>query len=347
VAALRDSHERDPTAGSRRPIEHLGGAVTVSTKRLHRPAEPVLSVVRELHRRNRVLCAVALANLGLAVVFTALMQLDGRMLLGRNVWTKPWKFATSIALFVATMGWILPSLDLSDRAEALATYVIGGAMTIEITLISLQAARGVASHFNNSTPLDTAIYSLMGITITVSTFAVTYVLWRFVRDPPDRHPAYLWGLGLGMLLFVLASFEGWLMVAQGSHAVGAPNDGPGLPLLNWSLTGGDFRVAHFIGLHALQALPLTGYYATRLDGESARRSLAVVGVVGALYSLLVGGTFLLALRGTPLFGTAPVPSVPTSLLAALLLTVTLCGTALLAVSWQRRRGATTLDGSPS
>lgn len=310
--------------------------VTVSTTYLRSPRRTVTSVTRELRRRNRLLFTVAVVNFALAVVFTALMYADGRTLLGRNVWTKPWKFATSIAIFTATMGWIMPSLGLTGRVERLVTYVIGGAMSIEIALISTQAARGVASHFNTSTPMDSAIYGVMGVTITVSSIAVGYVLWRVVRSPPDLAPAYHWGIKLGMLLFVATSFEGWLMVSQGGHAIGAPNDGSGLPLLNWSVTGGDLRVAHFIGLHALQVLPLTGYVAARWDRLTTRQSLATVGVVATGYGLLTGTTLALALVGTPLVRSLTLPTISPAALAALLLAGTVLCTILLAALWRAR-----------
>ncbi len=293
-------------------------------------ARAAVGAATELRDRNRVLFAVAAANLALAAVFTVLLSLDGRTLLGRNVWTKPWKFATSIAVFTATMGWILPSLGLGERVERLVTATIGGAMTIEIALISTQAARGVASHFNKSTTLDTAVFAVMGVTITISSLAVAVVLWRVVRDPPSLHPAYLWGLGLGMLVFLLASFQGWLMISRGGHAVGAAADSPGVPLLNWRLTGGDLRVAHFIGLHSLQVLPLTGYVAARWDGVARVGSLAVVGTVGALYAALTAGTFVLAMLGTPLVRSVPVSGVPVGPLAATLLVATVAGSATLA-----------------
>jgi hypothetical protein len=299
------------------------------------PFGAVAGILTELRTRNRALFAVTLANLALAVVFTGLMALDDRMLLGRNVWTKPWKFATSIAVFTATMGWILPSLSLSDRVETIASYTIAGAMAIEITLISTQAARGVSSHFNTGTSLDTTIFMIMGITITISSIAVAYVLWRVIRNPPDLPAAYRWGIVLGMFLFVVTSFQGWLMIFQEGHAVGAPNDSPGLPLLNWSLTGGDLRVSHFLGLHALQVLPVTGYYASRWAGGSSPRSLGVIGIVSALYSGFVGLTFVQALRGTPFVATTTVPGVDPSLVATLLLLGVVCGTAVFGVLWRR------------
>ena len=305
----------------------------------------VTGALGELRARNRVLFSVAMGNLALAVLFTGLMALDGRTLLGRNVWTKPWKFATSIAIFTATMGWLLPSLSLTDRVERLATYTIGGAMTVEIVLISAQAARGVASHFNTDTALDSTVFVIMGVTITLSSVAVAYVLWRVVRDPPPLAPAYRWGIVLGMFLFVVVSFEGWLMVSQGGHGVGAPSDSQGLPLVNWSLTGGDLRLAHFIGLHSLQVLPLTGYYASRWAGGSRRWSLGVVGAVGTLYLLLTGLTFVQALRGTPLVGSGTVPELPPSGVAAVLLLATGCVAVVLALVWGRQHPEATPPSS--
>lgn len=284
----------------------------------------------ELFDRNQFLFVVTCFNVLLAVCFTVLMAVDGRTLLGRNVWTKPWKFATSIAIFTATMAWILPSLSLTDRRERLVTYIIGGAMTIEIILISTQAARGVASHFNNSTPLDSMIFAVMGVTITISSVAVAYVLWSIVRNPPNIEPAYLRGIQLGMFVFVLASFQGWLMVSYNGHSVGVAAGSAGLPLLNWKVTGGDLRIAHFIGLHALQVLPLTGYAVARSNRLSTTESLLAVGTVSVFYCGVTLATFVQALLGNPFVPEGVVPVVSPAILAALGLTGSVCGAVILA-----------------
>ncbi len=296
--------------------------------------DTAVGTVRQLHDRNRLLFWVAVLNVGLSLLFAVLMQVDGRTVVGRNVWTKPWKFATSIAVFTGTIGWILPSLSLRDAVERRVSRLVGGAMVVEITLISVQAARAVQSHFNTTTPVDGVLFGVMGLTITLNTAVVAYVLWRVVRQPPSLAPAYQWGLRLGLFLFVAASLEGWLMIARGGHAVAAPEAGPGLPVINWSLTGGDLRIAHFLGLHALQVVPLTGYLASRWQRVSSRGALSVVGAVASLYAGLTVVVFLTALQGIPLFTTVPTLSMATVFAGSFLSVAPVWALLILAPTWR-------------
>ncbi len=92
------------------------------------------------------------------------------------------------------------------------------------------------------------------------------------------------------------------MIGNGAHTIGAPDGGPGLPILNWSTVAGDLRLAHGLGLHALQFMPLIGFAFSRWKSSAGALSqLAFVTAVAVAYGGLVFVLHQQALRGEPLF----------------------------------------------
>jgi hypothetical protein len=84
----------------------------------------------------------------------------------------------------------------------------------------------------------------------------------------------------------------------GAHTVGVADGGPGLPLLGWSTVAGDLRIPHFVGMHALQIVPLIAIAldllgrrgrarARVLRRDPVRRRLVVVAVATYLAALAV------------------------------------------------------------
>ena len=101
-----------------------------------------------------------------------------------------------------------------------------------------------------------------------------------------------------------------LRAHQPAHAVGAPDDGAGLPVTRWSTTGGDLRAPHFLGLHALQALPLGAWLLERrrrraTAAGSRDGSARPVIALGVAWLGLTAVALTQALRAQPL--TAPDP----------------------------------------
>ena len=77
-----------------------------------------------------------------------------------------------------------------------------------------------------------------------------------------------------------------------NHSVGALNDNSNWFILGWSKTVGDLGVSHFIGMHALQVLPILSYYLLK----NTKLTL----VLSILYGLLALLTLIQALNGRPL-----------------------------------------------
>lgn len=254
-------------------------------------------MIRELHRRDPLLFCTGGVMLLLLVIATLLSIGDPRLVAGINPWIKPMKFMTSITIFLWTVAWFMPDTEPRPRARAMVRWTIASAMAIEIVIITMQAWRGTTSHFNVATLFDGIVFQIMGAAILLNTAAMV-LFWRIIRrDTPASRAGYIWGIRLGVLLFLVASFEGAVIIGNNAHTVGAADGGPGLPFVNWSTEHGDLRVAHFFGMHAMQALPLLGFLLDRTRIKAARN--VVIGV-SILWLAITAGLLHLALQGRPL-----------------------------------------------
>jgi len=265
------------------------------------------------------LVAFSFAALGLLAACLVMLVADPRQVLGAPAWLKPMKFAASTALTAGTLALLLRWLQPVTRGIRRAVSLIAGLLALELVIITVQAARGVPSHFNGASPLDAALFAVMGIAISVVWGAIAYLGWRSFRQRFDNG-ALGWGIRMGLVAMTLGSGLGFLMTrpteAQqqslaagrptpliGAHAVGVPDGGPGLPVSGWSTEGGDLRVPHFVGMHGLQLLPLAGWLLgrRRQNPRRVRWSMAA-----GFAHLGVTGVFLLqALRGQPVIAPDP------------------------------------------
>ena len=261
------------------------------------------AVAVELYRRGPWLVRIALAHVLVLLLLLTLMLLDDRELLGVSVWLKPAKFALSIAVYLLTLAWLLGELRQARWLVGLITLVVIVSMCVEQATITLQAARGTTSHYNEATAFDAAVFSLMGFGVAANSAAAFVALLLFLRESDRARPGYWWGIRLGLVVFLLGSVQGFVMIFNSGHTVGAADGGPGIPLFGWSAAAGDLRIAHFIGVHAIQVLPLAGWLLDRLlRGQPWRLvGIATVTVIYAGFGLIA---HVVALAGQSWFAWA-------------------------------------------
>lgn len=241
------------------------------------------------------------AALALSLPLLWLGWADDRLIDGVSVWLKPWKFHVSIAVHLLTLAWLATYLrDTPERARAFGR-LSGVALVcaaFELIYITWRAARGEPSHFNTGTPLAGAMYTLMGIGAVLLTGCAGMLgLWVARARDFAHGPVLQRGLATGLLLgWALGTLTGAYVSAQTGHSVGGtPGAGAGLPIVQWARDGGDLRVAHFFGLHAMQAVPLLAWVAAhRRDMRSA---LHLTHAGAAVCVVLTAYTFVQAMRG--------------------------------------------------
>src|ERR1700682_3846819 len=129
-------------------------------------------MLKELYRSGPALAITGWLNLALAGVLAILATTDSATVLGINRWIKPGKFAISIVIFVWTIAWFLRYLSHRPRAVRAIGWSISFCMLFEISLITMQAARGTTSHFNHATVFDGAVFTVMGAMILINTLLV-------------------------------------------------------------------------------------------------------------------------------------------------------------------------------
>jgi hypothetical protein len=259
-----------------------------------------LRTIWEAVQTNRGLAWGVWWSIALLLLSLAAMPFDARNILGLNPWVKSVKFEISGIVFLVTIAlMLLPLATDWARTKAWVGWGIGVAMIVEITIIALQSARGVRSHMNYSTPLDGGLFGVMGLFIALNTLLVAWLLVVWCRTDAGLPLAVVWGVRLGLLMLVLGSIEGFRIVSNGGHTVGAADGGPGLPFVNWSTGHGDLRIAHFFALHALQIFPLAGIALAATKLRSGLQLSTLFGFV-ALYGWAVWWMFAAAMRGLPL-----------------------------------------------
>jgi len=261
-------------------------------------------ILAELFVRQGTLALYGLTLLVLSIVAVFLQAIDPRLLdSGVNVWVKPAKFLSSVGIFAVTAAWFFGYVRPERRRSplmrfAVALLIIAG--TFELAWIIWQAAHGLESHFNVSTPFYASMYVAMGIGAALLVGTTLPLAWEIGRRPAQGLSGdFVAAVVIGLLLtFLLGGILGGYMSSQHGHSVGL--EGGRTYLFGWNRSGGDLRIAHFLGIHAQQAIPILAVLTAEAGlGKGGRWVALVVGT--AAYAALTLAIFAQAIAGRPLF----------------------------------------------
>jgi hypothetical protein len=220
------------------------------------------------------LILVGLAHLGAWLLVGGAWQ-------GPVSFRKPTTFGVSFGLTTITLAWVTGHLRISDRACWWLLGPLAAADTYEVVWVAFQRWRGVASHFNFATPLDTGLFLLGGVAIAVTVtviLALAVLAFTAMQAPPSMAMAIRAGL---LILLVAQGVGGWMI----QHGVGPASDGATTGLTTFGAAG-VMKVPHAVAIHAIQVLPALAWLLS-FTTLTERRRVNLMGIAALGYVALV------------------------------------------------------------
>ena len=271
-------------------------------------------------RVERVAYVVGLVLFVSGLVHVGILLVTGWTWIGPVSLRKAATFGLSFGLTLPSVAWATSYLRLPARGLVLGVFI--ATCVVETVLISMQAWRGVPSHFNFATPFDTAVSTtlalgggvivLVGVVCTLAAFA----------GAGGLAPSMALAVRTGLVVLLVAFATGAVMVARG--VVEARG---GQAQLAYD-TAGSLKPLHAVAMHVVLVLPALAWLLAHTSWPEARR-LRLVWVAVAADAVLTAVVGYEAFAGIPPL-TPPVVLGALSV-AALIVLATTGATALRAV----------------
>jgi hypothetical protein len=223
---------------------------------------------------------------GALLLMSGLIHL-GILALGGGSWEgplslrKPAVFGLSFGLTLITIVWAISFLPLGGRSRVFLLNAFTAACIVETGLVSLQAWRGVPSHFNMETTVD----AVVARTLAVGGFALIAIIVALTIAAFRRNPtvpiSVRSAIQIGFVVLCGAMVIGGVMIARGMMLVFA-----GEPARAYA-TGGALKPTHAVTMHAILVLPALAWLLSFADW-SERRRLRLMLIASAGYVVLAG-----------------------------------------------------------
>ena len=266
--SARAASKPSPTGAGR-------GVLSASIERMDRPIAPWYRDPRAGH-----LVAVGLVLVVSGLVHAVIWGIGGGPWEGPVTWRKPILFGISGGLTSLSCGWVWASLP-ERRGDRWLAATAAWALLVEVFLIDLQKWRGVASHFNRATPLDSFLYDAMGVLILFVTAVIVDLTVRLCRSTTAMPPDMLLAARAGMVFLVISCGLGIWVSVNGDMRMA-----DGLEPEQYGVAGVP-KFPHGAVIHAIQWLPAVAWAARRAGLAVAGRRWLVVAATVATAALLV------------------------------------------------------------
>jgi hypothetical protein len=168
-------------------------------------------------------------------------------------WRKPILFGITGGITTVSVAWVMGFMRQGKSLRVM-SWIFAVSMFIEVSLITMQRWRGVASHFNVTTPFDGFVFAMMGTLIMIVAVIigiVTFKSFRFLNATPEMKLA----VRSGLLFLNLTNVLGIILVAYGNYIMRvSPEHAP-----NIYGQAGMMKVPHGLAIHAIQVLPILAW----------------------------------------------------------------------------------------
>ncbi len=227
--------------------------------------------------------------IGSAVFHTGVLLITGGSLSGPVSWRKPILFGEAFGLTAISLGWLMNFLPRRRVRGWLLMGALSFANAGEVLWVSIQQWRGVPSHFNLGTPLDTGAFATAGnLIIITAAVIVLLALWSFFSLEAPR--SLRWAIRLGLLGLVISQVIGFLILQNGFSRVVDPQSGAFLPqnlatAATWG-SAGAMKIPHALSLHAIQLLPILVLLLLMVGWEERRIFRVLLAAAGGYAGLL-------------------------------------------------------------
>ena len=241
----------------------------------------LLSFWRRGQRTDRAAYVVGAVLLASGLIHLMILIIGGGSWRGPLSLRKPTTFGLSFGLTLITTVWVASFLRMSGRTRAILLGAFTVACALETTLVTLQAWRGVPSHFNLETTIDAFVARTLAAGGIVLVAIIVVLMLAAFRTNPTTPISMRIAIRIGFVALVGSVVVGGWMIARGMILVFAGN-----PQAAYA-TGGALKPIHAVTMHAILVLPALAWLLSFVNWTEQRR-VAVVLVASAGYIVLVG-----------------------------------------------------------